>query len=972
MSVVEKIRLSEDLGYLFKTVSEFSRENKIPFISTETVLFKLAELYRSQIKSKKKVKDVSLDEKLLEYFNEYPNDIENIYDYANKVYEIFYEGINKLDTLKDINDEDCPFSLKLNRVLVDCSEMMEVVKSESERCITTSMLLVSIVDEIDIHLEDYGKLKNSFTNLNQLKKDIWKALLSDDNTVLATKTLPPVLQKAESFDDFIKNLSETENNFLEEAESENEDKDEESKDEPESNAIKDFSSFLSKIFGIGANFGNNSSSPFVSPNLTSNGAPTIPNSNFEKDYEDFNAAGENVGAVSSKSVDPESNTPFLDQFSYDMTLAAKKRKFDPVIGRKRELEQIIKILSCRKKSNGLLIGEPGTGKTSIIEALAQRIVDEDVPSNLIGKRICSLDLNAIVSGTKHRGEYEERIQGIIEEVLKHKEIIVYIDEFHNLIGNGNPAGGGDGSNILKPYLARGEFQCIGATTGDEYRKYIKDGALKRRFQIVKVDEPNEQDVIKILKGLSPKYEEFHHVRYSADSLKASVEWAGRYIPDRFFPDKAIDLMDTAGALLKLSVINKAVENSSIPKEEVEKLKKEIENLRDEKIKAVYIDHDFDEGQKKLEEQVKVESKLDSILDTIEKEKSLRKNWPEVTRDHIAEVISNISGIPIDSIHHSDFMILKKMKSELQASVIGQDKAIDEVCSSLQRNFLGFRDETKPIGRILMLGKTGCGKTLLAEVIAEKLYGSKNSLIKINMGEYAGDSDINISKLIGSGPGYVGYDDKPILEKVSEKRHSVLLIDEIEKAGSKVWDVFLSILDKGEATLGNGKVVDFRDTLILFTGNLGTKELIIAGSGIGFSKAGTQEEKQERNNNIVMDAVKKSFRPEFINRLGSIVVFNDLGKDELKKIFKLELDKLKARLKKRGYQLKVSNSARDAIIDACDLEYGARDLQREIQKNVEEVICNEVLKQSEENFEKISCISVDYTDSNFVASVNFKN
>ena len=962
---VEKIRLSEDLGYLFKTVSEFSRENKIPFISTETVLFKLAELYRSQIKSKRKTKDIFLDEKLLGYFDEYPDDVENIYDYAKNVYDVFYEGIDKLDTLKNINGEDCPFSLKLNRALVDCSEMLEVVESEVDRCITTSMLLISITEEIDIHLEDYGKLKNSFTNLSQLKKSIWKTLLNDDKD--SDLVLAPVLQKAESFDDFIKSFSETDDSSSDESE----DKDE-AGDEDRSNAMKDFSSFLSKIFGIGANLGNNSSSPFLSPNTVSSGTPTISSSDFEKDYEDFNATGEKVGAVSSKSVDPESNTPFLDQFSYNMTLAAKKGKFDPVIGRDREIEQIIKILSCRKKSNCLLIGEPGTGKTSVIEALAQRIVDEKVPSNLIGKRVCSLDLNAIVSGTKHRGEYEERIQGIIEEVLKHKEIIVYIDEFHNLIGNGNPAGGGDGSNILKPYLARGEFQCIGATTGDEYRKYIKDGALKRRFQIVNVDEPNEQDVIKILKGLSSKYEEFHHVRYSADSLKASVEWAGRYIPDRFFPDKAIDLMDTAGALLKLSVINKAVENSSISKEEVEKLKKEIENLRDEKIKAVYIDHDFDKGQKKLEEQTKAESKLDLILSTIEKEKSLRKNWPEVTRDHIAEVISNISGVPIDSIHHSDFMILKKMKSELQASVIGQDKAIDEVCSSLQRNFLGFRDETKPIGRILMLGKTGCGKTLLAEVIAEKLYGSKNYLIKINMGEYAGDSDINISKLIGSGPGYVGYDDKPILEKVSEKRHSVLLIDEIEKAGSKVWDVFLSILDKGEATLGNGKVVDFRDTLILFTGNLGTKELIIAGSGIGFSKAGTQEEKQERNNNIVMDAVKKSFRPEFINRLGSIVVFNDLGKDELKKIFKLELDKLKARLKKRGYQLKVSNSARDAIIDACDLEYGARDLQREIQKNVEEVICNEVLKQSEENFEKISCISVDYTDSNFVASVNFKN
>jgi len=680
---------------------------------------------------------------------------------------------------------------------------------------------------------------------------------------------------------------------------------------------------------------------------------------MKKDDEEFDKAGQSE-AVSSKAVDPNSKTPFLDQFSVNMTKDAKAGKFDPMIGRQNELEQIIKILCCRKKNNVLAIGPGGVGKSAIVEGLSQRIVTNQVPLELQGKRICSLDLNALVSGTKYRGEYEERLQGIIKEVCDNKDIIVYIDEFHNLIGNGGASGSGDGANILKPYLARGEFQCIGSTTDDEYRKYIKDGALKRRFQIVRINEPTEEETVQILKGLAPKYEEYHKVKYPLATLKACAEWSGRYITERFFPDKAIDLMDTAGAQLKLEKVHDTTE--------IDEVKTEIEKIKKEKQDAVEA-QDFELAAQKRDEQVKQQEKLESLLKAMEKSENNRKFWPEVTVNNVAYVISNLSGVPIDSIYHSDFNKLKSMKDELKSMVIGQDEAINEVCTSLQRNFLGFRDETKPIGRLCMLGVSGCGKTYLAEQIAIKLYGSKDALIKVNMGEYAGDSDINLSKLIGAGPGFIGYDDKPILEEVSEKRHCILLIDEVEKSSKKVFDIFLNILDKGECTLGNGKVVDFRDTMILFTGNLGTKELGKVGSGLGFNKATTKESQQKLNQETVMKAVKKTFRPEFINRLGGIIIFNNLGKDELKKIFVLELDKLKTRMKKRGYNLKVTNATRDMIIDKCDLTYGARDLQREIQKYVEEEVCNAMLLGDEESFKRITEANVDYKDGKVI--VNFK-
>lgn len=664
---------------------------------------------------------------------------------------------------------------------------------------------------------------------------------------------------------------------------------------------------------------------------------------MKKDDDDFEEAGRS-SAVSGKAVDPNSKTPFLDQFSFNMTKAAKEGKYDPVIGRDKELSQIIKILGCRKKNNAVLLGDPGCGKTAIVEALAMKIQKGDVPMELRDKRICSLDLNALVSGTKYRGEYEERLQGIIKEVCENREIIVYIDEFHNLIGNGSSSGSGDGANILKPYLARGEFQCIGSTTQEEYRKFVKDGALKRRFQSVTISEPGIADTITILKGIAPKYEEFHRVKYPAATIKACVEMAGRYVSDKFFPDKAIDLLDTAGAQVKLGKIRDLTA--------IEESRAKIEAIRAEKQELVYA-QDFEEAAKKRDEEQAERANLESLKKAFEKNESSRSKWPEVTPENVASVISELTGVPVDQIQTSDIGRLKAMKKELSAQVIGQDEAVDTFVTVLQRNFLGLRDETKSIANILLTGPSGTGKTLICEKVAEGLFGSKDSFIKFNMGEMT--SEHEVSKLIGSPAGYVGYDDEPLLLKVKRHPSSLVLFDEIEKAHPKIFDIFLGIMDKGEIILSNGESVDFRNTIVVFTGNIGTKDIRKAGSGLGFMKG----DKNEENKEIVKKAIEKTFRPEFINRLTHQITFNELGIPELTKIFSIELGKLKGRLKVKGYNLKVSNAMRDKIVKDCDTSFGARDLQRGIQKMIETEVCTALLEN--DSFDGISGINVDWKD-----------
>jgi ATP-dependent Clp protease ATP-binding subunit ClpC len=662
---------------------------------------------------------------------------------------------------------------------------------------------------------------------------------------------------------------------------------------------------------------------------------------------EFNKAGESK-AIEIEEVDPNSKTPFLDKFSYDMTLAAKKGKYDPVVGRNTEIGQIIKIISCRKKNNAILLGDPGCGKTAIVELLAQKIVGGTVPFELLGKRICSLDLNALVSGTKYRGEYEERLQGIIKEVCKDKDIIVYIDEFHNLIGNGSTSGSGDGANILKPYLARGEFQCIGSTTQEEYRKFVKDGALKRRFQCVQINEPGIQETIGILKEIAPKYEEFHKVKYSNAAIKMCVELSGRYITDKFFPDKAIDILDTAGAQMKLG--------KKKDTKEIDSKKLQIEEEKKKKQKAVE-DQNFEEAATHRDNQLSLQKELDSLMKEIVKKDSCKKSWPEVTEESICEVVSGITGIPVDQIGQSDLGRLKLMKKELSNKVIGQNEAVDTFVTILQRNFLGLRDETKCIASILLTGPSGTGKTLICEEVAKRLFGSQEAFIKFNMGEMT--SEHEVSKLMGSPAGYIGYDDEPLLLQVKRHPSSLVLFDEIEKAHPKIFDIFLGIMDKGEITLNNGERVDFRNCIVVFTGNIGTKEIAKFGKGLGFNRDAS--DKNKTNTDIVKKSIKNTFRPEFINRLTNMVTFNELGKPELQKIFALEFGKLKDRLKSKGYTIKATNKLRDHIIDLCDPIYGARDLQRYIQDLVETNVCTKLLELDEKDLGEVNSIQADYVD-----------
>ena len=652
----------------------------------------------------------------------------------------------------------------------------------------------------------------------------------------------------------------------------------------------------------------------------------------EEDQQDFEAAGQK-SAINTKKVDPNSKTPALDRYAVDMTKNAKNNEYDPVVGRDKEIEQIIEILCCRKKNNAVLTGDPGCGKTAIIESLAMRIVSGKVPMDLREKRIFSLDLNALVSGTQYRGQYEQRLQEVIKEVTTNRNIIIFIDEIHNLIGNGSSSGNGDGANILKPYLARGEFQCIGSTTTDEYRKYIeKDGALKRRFSPVLVEEPGVEDTIKILKGIAPVYGKFHNTTYSDEVIEKCVKWSGKYINDRFFPDKAISVLDMASSLAKLE--NQVEANTS----EVDKIEKRLEEITAEKTKAI-MGSKFEEAAKLRDEGKVLEVRLKE-----EKEK-LTSGRPksEVTLAHVSSVISKLSNVPIDNIQSSDIDKIRTMKSALCEKIIGQDDAVKEVTLALQRNIFGLRDPKKPIAAFLFVGPTGTGKSLIAKLVAKEFMGSENNLVTIACSEYM--QDWAESKLLGSAPGYVGYtDSEPRLYILKRKPYSVILIDEVEKSSSNLYNIWLNMLEEGEITLSSGEKVSCRNSIIIFTGNVGTKALELKGNGIGFATP-SKDEKRKQDVATVMAEVKKEFRPEFLNRISKIVVFNSLGKAEMDKIFYLELAKLQGRiLEGQGYDLQVSEKVKDLIVSKCEPQYGARSLQRLITEYVEDNINLAMLDQ----------------------------
>mgnify|MGYP000994816254 CR=1 FL=1 len=698
---------------------------------------------------------------------------------------------------------------------------------------------------------------------------------------------------------------------------------------------------LIKEYGINSEFLNISEQlkekriDYSSPDFSINNKLT------EKDDSEFEAWGTNE-AINVADVDPDSKTPILDSFSRDMTREAINKKFDPVIGRDDVVDSIIEILCKRRKPNVSITGKAGVGKSAIVERLAQRIASKQVPLDLVGKRICSLNLNDLVAGTKFRGEYEERLKNIIKEVCDNKDIIVYIDELHNLVGNGGQNGNGDAANILKPYLARGEFQCIGSTTDEEYRKFIeKDAALNRRFTQVSIKEPTVDETIKILNGVKSKYEDFHKVKIDKDVIEACARWSQRYISGKQQPDKAIEVLDMAGAVVKQK---KVVDNSALDGLE-EKLNEAISKKVDLVLKSKEAG-DFEEAERLQAEENKLKEELEIENSKKARERSLKKNWPSITLDDVASSISKISRVPIDSIRKTDREKLREMKKSLESKVIGQQNAIDTVTNVINQNVLGLRaDHRRPLGSFLLVGPSGVGKSLICKELANTFYGSEDNLIRIDGNTLKDDTSAN--SLIGVAAGYIGFDSEPQLLQVKRKPNSVILVDEVEKMNPKIFDIFLTILDEGKVKLADATTeIDFSSSIIIFTGNIGTREL--AGDvNIGFNKLG-RDEKQKRNESIVSNAIKNTFRPEFIGRLSSIVIFNELGTEELSKIFDIEYKKIKTQFTGNKLKVNVTKEFKDYIIKLCDPKYGARDLRRNLEKNLITPISNYMIENIESN------------------------
>lgn len=652
------------------------------------------------------------------------------------------------------------------------------------------------------------------------------------------------------------------------------------------------------------------------------------------DDDPYSKDDDNPGlGTTKKSGDSKSKTPVLDNFGRDLTRAAEEGKLDPIVGREKEIERVSQILSRRKKNNPILIGEPGVGKSAIAEGLALRIIQRKVSRVLFNKRIVTLDLASLVAGTKYRGQFEERMKAVMNELEKSPDVILFIDEIHTIIGAGGASGSLDASNMFKPALARGEIQCIGATTLDEYRQYIeKDGALDRRFQKVLVDPTSPDETVEILTNIKEHYEEHHHVNYTDEAIKACVALTARYITDRFLPDKAIDALDEAGSRVHIS-------NIHVPANIVE-LENKIQDIKVEKNKVV--------RSQKYEEAARLRDTEKQLLEELD---SAKKSWEEetknqrftVTGEDVAAVVAMMSGVPVHRIAQAETTRLIKMPQELQGKVIGQDDAIKKVVKAIQRNRAGLKDPNKPIGSFIFLGPTGVGKTELAKVLAKYLFDSEDALIRIDMSEYM--EKFAVSRLIGAPPGYVGYEEGgQLTEKVRRKPYSVILLDEIEKAHPDVFNLLLQVLDDGQLTDSLGRKVDFKNSIIIMTSNIGSRQLKDFGAGVGFSSTAKINAADDNARSVIEHSLKKAFAPEFLNRIDDVIIFNSLGKAEIHKIIDIELEQLYKRITDLGYKLKLSDEAKDFISDkGFDSNFGARPLKRAIQKYVEDSLAEEIIK-----------------------------
>jgi ATP-dependent Clp protease ATP-binding subunit ClpC len=665
----------------------------------------------------------------------------------------------------------------------------------------------------------------------------------------------------------------------------------------------------------------------------------------DEDDEDFSHKQPNPGNQQGNAPKTNSDTPVLDNFGVDLTRAAEENRLDPIVGRETEIERLAQILSRRKKNNPVLIGEPGVGKSAIAEGMAIRIVQKRVSRILFGKRIIALDLASIVAGTKYRGQFEERMKAILNELQKNQNVILFIDEIHTIVGAGGATGSLDAANMLKPALARGEIQCIGATTLDEYRQYIeKDGALERRFQKVMVEPTSAEETHEILNNIKARYEEHHNVSYTPEAIDACVKLTTRYISDRHLPDKAIDALDEAGSRVHIS-------NIHVPKKIVD-LEKEIEEIRDKKIGAVKSQNfelaaNFRDQEKKTMESLEIEKER--------WENDLVKHRETVSAENVAEVVAMMTGVPVQRIAQTEGNRLLKMGEELKGSIIGQDDAIGKIVKSIQRNRAGLKDPNKPIGTFIFLGPTGVGKTQLAKVLAQYLFDSKDALIRVDMSEYM--EKFSVSRLVGAPPGYIGYEEGgQLTEKVRRKPYSVVLLDEIEKAHPDVFHILLQVLDEGRLTDSLGRRIDFRNTIIIMTSNIGTRQLKDFGTGVGFNSSSRQQTSNELAKGVIEKALKNAFAPEFLNRIDDIVMFNQLTKEHIHQIIDIELKGLYERVEQLGYSLKISPKAKDFIADkGYDVQYGARPLKRAIQKYLEDEMAEVILKAQIADGDTISCV-----------------